>query len=52
MPAWQVIWFNYRKESVVYINSSPHSPRDPADLHRNLNLQYSAEQLDKLGASQ
>jgi len=44
----KILWFNFRKEPVVYINGSPFSPRDPADLHRNMNISYSIEELDHL----
>eukprot|EP00090_Calanus_glacialis_P007964 TRINITY_DN16343_c0_g1_i1.p1 TRINITY_DN16343_c0_g1~~TRINITY_DN16343_c0_g1_i1.p1 ORF type:complete len:528 (-),score=123.39 TRINITY_DN16343_c0_g1_i1:295-1878(-) len=44
----KIIWFNTRKEPVVYINGNPYAPRDPADLHRNINISYSVEQLDHL----
>merc|ERR1712123_509565 len=44
----KILWFNFRKEPVVYINGSPYSPRDPADLHRNMNISHSIEELDHL----
>jgi len=44
----KIIWFNFRKEPVVYVNGTPYAPRDPADLHRNINISYSVEQLDYL----
>ena len=42
------MWFNLRKEPVVYINGQPHSPRDPADLHHNLNISSSLDEMDNL----
>ena len=42
------MWFNLRKEPVVYINGQPHSPRDPADLHHNLNISASMDEMDNL----
>ena len=47
-PPEKMVWFNVRKEPVVYINGSPLSPRDPAELHKNLNLQASVDQTNYL----
>ena len=44
------IWFNMRKEPVVYVNGNPFAPRNPEDLHRNLDITYSVEELDVLEA--
>merc|ERR1719400_1317484 len=44
----KIMWFNLRKEPVVYINGQPHSPRDPADLHHNLNISASMDEMDNL----
>jgi len=44
----QILWFNYRREPVVYINSEPYTPRDPADLHHNLSIQHSVDDMDNL----
>ena len=33
---------------MVYINGQPHSPRDPADLHHNLNISASMDEMDNL----
>ena len=43
-----MIWFNYRKEPVVYINGQPCTPRDTSDLHHNMNLNNSIEEMDNL----
>ena len=45
---FEIMWFNLRKEPVVYINGQPHSPRDPADLHHNLNISHSMDEMDNL----
>ena len=44
----QMIWFNYRREPVVYINGQPCTPRDTADLHHNMNLNNSVEEMENL----
>merc|ERR1719242_2887092 len=44
----KIVWFNLRKEPVVYINGQPHTPRDPTDLHHNLNISHSVEEMDNL----
>ena len=44
----QMVWFNYRREPVVYINDQPCTPRDPADLHHNMNLNNSVEEMENL----
>ena len=44
----EILWFNLRKEPVVYINGQPHSPRDPSDLHHNLNISASMDEMDNL----
>ena len=50
MLTWlsQMVWFNYRREPVVYINGQPCTPRDPADLHHNMNLNNSVEEMENL----
>ena len=47
-PPEKIVWFNVRKEPVVYINGSPYAPREAAELHKNINPQHSVEQLDYL----
>ena len=32
----------------MYINGQPHTPRDPTDLHHNLNISHSVEEMDNL----
>jgi len=44
----KIIWFNVRKEPVVYVNGAPFAPRDPSEHHKNLNLTFSVDQLDHL----
>jgi len=44
----KVIWFNMRKEPIIYVNGKPCSPRYPDDLHKNLEVEFSAEELDLL----
>jgi len=44
----RVIWFNMRKEPVIYVNGTPCAPRYPDDLHKNLEVQFSVEELDIL----
>ena len=44
----QMIWFNFRREPVVYINGQPCTPRDTADLHHNMNLSNSVEEMENL----
>jgi hypothetical protein len=44
----KLLWFNMRKEPVVYINGLPFAPRNPEDLHRNLDVSFSSEELDNL----
>merc|ERR1711976_441632 len=46
----KIIWFNMRKEPVVYVNGKPFAPRNPEDLHRNLDITFSVEELDNLEA--
>jgi len=46
----KMLWFNMRKEPVVYINGNPFAPRNPEDLHRNLDIEFSVEELDNLEA--
>merc|ERR1719327_1177763 len=46
----KMIWFNMRKEPVVYVNGKPFAPRNPEDLHRNLDITFSVEELDNLEA--
>ena len=38
------------QEPVIYINGKPFAPRNPEDLHRNLDISYSVEELDNLEA--
>ena len=38
------------QEPVVYINGNPFSPRNPEDLHRNLDINFSVEELENLEA--
>lgn len=44
----KMLWFNMRKEPVVYINGSPFAPRNPEDLHRNLDISFSVDELNNL----
>merc|ERR1719266_2886918 len=44
----RAIWFNMRKEPVIYVNGSPCAPRYPDDLHKNLEIQFSVEELEIL----
>jgi len=44
----KIFWFNMRKEPVIYINAEPHAPRDPSDVHRNINIAFSVDQLNAL----
>ena len=58
----KAIWFNMRKEPIIYVNGSPAAPRFssilavsltllaryPDDLHKNLEMQFPAEDLDNL----
>merc|ERR1712010_421595 len=37
----KMIWFNMRKEPLVYVNGKPYAPRSPDDLHRNLDIDFS-----------
>ena len=46
--AGKVIWFNMRKEPVIYINGKPFAPRNPEDLHRNLDIYFTQQELDDL----
>jgi len=47
----QVMWFNMRKEPVVYINGAPYAPRAPDDLHRNLDIYFTQDELNYLEVS-
>jgi len=49
-PSENLLWFNMRKEPVVYVNGNPFAPRNPEDLHRNLDISYSVEELENLEA--
>jgi len=44
----KVIWFNMRKEPVVYINGNPFAPRSPEDMHRNLDIYFTQQELNDL----
>jgi len=44
----KMLWFNMRKEPVVYVNGSPFAPRNPEDLHRNLDISFSVDELNNL----
>jgi len=44
----KLIWFNMRREPVVYINGNPFAPRNPEDLHRNLDIDFSVDELENL----
>merc|ERR1712025_901179 len=50
MQEKKILWFNMRKEPVVYINGNPFAPRNPEDLHRNLDVNFSVEELENLEA--
>merc|ERR1711936_95991 len=43
-----LLWFNMRKEPVIYINGNPFAPRNPEDLHRNLDISFPVEDLNVL----
>jgi len=47
-PPEKIMWFNVRKEPVVYINGSPYAPRDPAELHKNISITFSVDQTAHL----
>jgi len=47
----KIFWFNVRKEPVLFLNGTPYAPRDPAELHKNLNVSFSVDQLDDLEKS-
>merc|ERR1712001_571935 len=42
------VWFNMRKEPVVYVNGKSFAPRSPDDMHRNLDIYFSQKELDDL----
>merc|ERR1712192_281743 len=44
----KMIWFNMRKEPLVYVNGKPFAPRSPDGLHRNLDIYFSQQELDDL----
>merc|ERR1712130_24770 len=44
----KMIWFNMRKEPLVYVNGKPYAPRSPDDLHRNLDIYFSQQELEDL----
>jgi len=44
----RAIWFNMRKEPVIYVNGNPCTPRYPDDLHRNLEVQFPVDELENL----
>ena len=44
------ILFCRTQEPVVYVNGKPFAPRNPEDLHRNLDITFSVEELDNLEA--
>ena len=35
---------------MVYVNGKPFAPRNPEDLHRNLDISFSVDELDNLEA--
>ena len=35
---------------MIYINGNPFAPRNPEDLHRNLDINFSVEELENLEA--
>ena len=35
---------------MIYINGNPYAPRNPEDLHRNLDIHFSVEELENLEA--
>ena len=37
-----------RKEPVVYVNGKPFAPRSPEDLHRNLDIYFTQQELNDL----
>ena len=46
--ASKILWFNMRKEPVVYVNGKSFAPRSPDDMHRNLDIYFSQKELDDL----
>ena len=46
--ATKILWFNMRKEPVVYVNGKSFAPRSPEDMHRNLDIYFSTKELDDL----
>jgi hypothetical protein len=38
LPKMKTIWFNVRREPVVYINGDPCAPREKNDLHYNIEV--------------
>merc|ERR1712168_1360731 len=44
----KIIWFNMRKEPVIYVNGQPCSPRYPDDLHKGLEIDFPVEELENL----
>merc|ERR1712180_225568 len=44
----RICWFNMRKEPVVYVNGKSFAPRSPEDLHRNLDIYFSVDELNYL----
>ena len=50
-PPEKILWFNVRKEPVVYINGLPYAPRDPAELHKNISITFSVDQTAHLEQS-
>jgi len=47
-PASNIIWFNMRKEPIIYVNGRPNTPRYPDDLHKNLEINFPVDELDNL----
>lgn len=44
----RVIWFNMRLEPVIYLNGTPFAPRCPENLHSNIEVQATNEEIDLL----
>jgi len=38
LPKMKTVWFNVRREPVVYVNGNPCAPRDKNDLHNNVEV--------------
>jgi len=46
----KLIWFNMRLEPIIYVNQIPYAPRCPDNLHNNIEVKASVEDIDNLEA--